>query len=183
MQKLRPWSVRSSKYILKDRWITVRADKCLTKEGILVSPYYVLEYPDWVHMVVIDKKQRVLTTRQYRHGIKRIITELPCGTVASRDKSPIASAKRELLEETGYTGTFTLVGKMSPNPANHANNVYTYLVTNPVVKQKPQHDPFEVLTYRFIDMKLLFKLIDKGEFAQAIQVGSLFLALHKMKKK
>ncbi len=182
VQKLQPWSTKGSKYILKDRWITVRADTCLTKEGTVISPYYVLEYPDWVHMVVIDIRRRVLITRQYRHGIKRIIAELPCGTVESRDKNPLAAARRELVEETGYIGKFTLVGVKSPNPATHTNSVYTYLVTNPIKKKNVQRDPFEVLTCQFVDMKQVFKLIDKKEFAQAIHVGSFFLALRKIKE-
>lgn len=179
--KIELWKVKSSKYPLKDKWIKVRADECFTKAGVRIAPYYVLEYSDWVHMVVVDVKQRILITRQYRHGAGRVITELPCGTVESRDKSHLAAAKRELMEETGYSGTFTLVATTSPNPANHANKIYTYLVTDPTRRKNPESNPFEILDYRFADIKTILKLIDNREFAQAIHISSLFLALRKAK--
>lgn len=180
-KELKPtlWKVKNSKYLLKDRWITVRADDCVTQEGIRIAPYYVLEYPDWVHMVVRDAKQRILITRQYRHGAKKIVTELPCGTVDPRDASPLAAAKRELMEETGYEGVFTLVGVTSPNPATHTNHVYTYLVTNPIQKKRPIQDLFEVLQYKFLDLEKILTMIDKKEFSQALHISDLFLALRK----
>lgn len=178
-QKLRAWSTKDSKYIFADRWIKVRADDCLTAEGKIIAPYYVLEYPHWVHMVVIDEKNRVLVTQQYRHGAKRIVMELPAGTMDKSDESPLAAAQRELMEETGYAGKFMLAGIASPNPATHTNSVYTYLVTRPVKKETPKHDHFEVLNYKFMPLNKVLQLIERGEFAQAMHISSLFLALRK----
>ncbi|PWB82401.1 MAG: NUDIX hydrolase, partial [Methylocystaceae bacterium] len=48
-ETLRPWEVRASRRLLHDRWISLRADHCVTQRGVVLDPYYVLEYPDWVH--------------------------------------------------------------------------------------------------------------------------------------
>lgn len=178
-KKLRPWSIKDSKYVLADRWIKVRADDCLTPEGKIIAPYYVLEYPHWVHMVVMDEKNRILVAQQYRHGANKIVMELPVGTMDKSDKSPLAAAKRELMEETGYTGTFMLAGVASPNPATHTNSVYAYLVTRPIKKETPRDDPFEVMNYEFMPLNKILTLIEKGEFAQTMHISSLFLALRK----
>jgi len=178
-KKIEPWSTKDSKYVFTDRWIKVRADDCLTAEGKNITPYYVLEYPHWVHMVVIDEKNRVLVTQQYRHGAKRVVMELPVGTMDKTDRNPLFAAKRELMEETGHDGTFVLAGITSPNPATHTNSVYAYLVTHPVKKEIPKDNPFEVMNYEFIPLSKLLTLIDKGEFAQAMHISSLFLALRK----
>lgn len=178
-KKLRPWSTKDSKYILTDRWITVRADDCVTAEGRTIAPYYVLEYPHWVHMVVIDEKNRILVTQQYRHGAKKIVRELPVGSMDKSDKTPRAAAKRELMEETGYDGTFVLAGITSPNPATHTNSIYTYLVTKPVQKEIPKDNPFEVINYEFMPLSKVLALVERGEFLQALHIGSLFLALRK----
>ena len=37
--ELKPWTVLSSKTVLKDKWIDVRADDCITAEGALIAPY------------------------------------------------------------------------------------------------------------------------------------------------
>ena len=47
------WRVIRSETLLKDRWIDLRADDCVTSAGIKISPYYVLCYPDWVHVVAL----------------------------------------------------------------------------------------------------------------------------------
>jgi len=178
-KKITPWDVKSSKIILEDRWIKVRVDECVTSSGIVISPYYVLEYPDWVHMVVVDDKKQVLITEQYRHGLKRASFELPCGTQEKKDKNPLEAAKRELLEEAGFIGNFILAGQVSPNPATHTNIIYTFLVTNPVRKIQPHDDPSEVLNFKFININQVFELIDKGEFQQALHISSLILGLRK----
>ncbi len=178
-KKLQKWSVASSKYVLKDKWIKVRADSCRTKSGEVISPYYVLEYPDWVRMVVINRKDEILITRQYRHGTKQIVAELISGTVDRKDKSHLSAAKRELLEEVGYTGKFTLLGIASPNPANQTNHTYSYLVTNPKQISIPVADPLEVIQYEFKSVNDVLKLIDKKEFIQEMHISSLFLALRK----
>lgn len=87
-------------YVLRDRWISVHADDCVTAEGVEISPYYVLEYPDWVNVVALDEYDHVLLIRQYRHGLGRISLELPCGG-AEPGESTLDAARRELLEETG----------------------------------------------------------------------------------
>ena len=163
--RLKPWTTKKSKYLLRDRWITVRADECITNEKIEITPYYVLEYPDWVHLVVIDKKGRILITRQYRHGAKKIISEIPCGTVDQK--------------ETGYTGKFILAGVTSPNPATHTNKIYTYLVINPVKDKVVIQDPTEIIKYKFMSLKEVLKLIDEKKFFQATHISSFFLGLKK----
>ncbi|MDP2685528.1 MAG: NUDIX hydrolase [bacterium] len=177
---IKPWHIKNTKYVLQDRWIKVRADECTTSTGITISPYYVLEYPNWVHMVVVDAKSKVLVNKQYRHGAGKICQEIPCGTIEMEDKTPLNAAKRELLEETGYEGDFELVGVTSPNPANHSNSIYVFLVTNPILKAPVKVDPTEVIICEFLELENIFNLIEKGEFLQGLHIGSLALAMRKL---
>ena len=48
-QSPQPWKINQTRYLVQDRWITLRADDCETHEGVSVAPYYLLEYPDWVN--------------------------------------------------------------------------------------------------------------------------------------
>src|SRR4051794_40784446 len=120
---LQPWTVLTSRHVHRDRWIAVRADECRSASGALIAPYYVLEYPDWVHVVALDHNDLLLLTRQYRQGDRSVSLELPCGTIDPSYSTPEAAARRELLEETGCTGTFEPVGRFSPNPATHNNSI------------------------------------------------------------
>lgn len=182
-KKLSLWNVKSTKVVLEDKWIKVRSDECVTQDGVTISPYYVLEYPNWVHMVVVNNKGEVLIAEQYRHGAGKVSLELPCGTQDEDDKEPIEAARRELLEETGYSGNFKLAGKLSPNPATHNNSIYVFLVTNPVKETEPHDDPTEVMNYSFMDIEDVHDLIDSGEFLQALHISSLVIALRRHNKK
>ena len=91
----KPWTVTASKYLVQDKWLTVRADRCQTARGVTVDPYYVLEYPDWVQIVAFDADNRILVTQQYRHAAGSLCLELPCGIVEAADETPLAAARRE----------------------------------------------------------------------------------------
>jgi 8-oxo-dGTP pyrophosphatase MutT (NUDIX family) len=82
------WRVTASRYIHKDRWIALRADDCVTDDGVPVAPYYVLEYPDWVEVVALDADDNVLLVRQYRHGMGDFSIELPAGGMDPGDTDP-----------------------------------------------------------------------------------------------
>lgn len=64
---------------------------------------------------------------QYRHGSETITREFPAGLVEKGELSLVA-AQRELLEETGIEGKFTLLGEVNPNSAFMCNRQSFYLV-------------------------------------------------------
>ena len=138
------WKTRSTRYILQDKWISLRADSCIMPNGNIIEPYYILEYPDWINVVPITIDNEIILTKQYRHGIKQTILEIPCGIIEPSDKTPTDAAKRELLEETGYSSDdFIELCKLSPNPANHTNTTHCFLARNAIKKsttlrQRPQ---------------------------------------------
>ncbi|WP_180267348.1 hypothetical protein [Nostoc linckia] len=47
------WTLLSSKYLVQDKWLKLRADTCQMPEGKIVEPFYVFEYPTWVNVVAI----------------------------------------------------------------------------------------------------------------------------------
>jgi hypothetical protein len=58
------WRITRSEPLLKDPWVHLRTDHCVTPAGIEISPYYVLSYPDWVHVVGITESGRLVLVRQ-----------------------------------------------------------------------------------------------------------------------
>jgi 8-oxo-dGTP pyrophosphatase MutT (NUDIX family) len=174
---IKAWRTLNSREVLRDRWISLRADDCVTAKGLEISPYYVLSYPDWVHVVALDPLDRVLLIRQYRHGAGVTSIELPAGGVEPSDADILAAGARELVEEAGYGGRMSLVGVNSPNPANHSNRIHTVLARDISLVAPPQDNPFEEIESFFVDVDEAIRLATSGEMVSAIQVASLLLGL------
>ena len=68
----------------------------------MINNYVVMERRSAALVFAITPDNLVILTEQYRHGIKAAEIGLPAGFLDEADPSPIACAKRELLEETGY---------------------------------------------------------------------------------
>ena len=174
-----PWKTLSSRYIVRDRWMTLRADRCVTAGGVILDPYYVQEPADWVQVVAFDTEDRILLVRQYRHGAGIISTEIPVG-VMEQGESAAEAAARELLEETGCAAEkLEALAVMSPNPARYSNRIHSFIATHTQKIQQQQLDETEEIEFEFLSIPEVLDLIYSGSFPQALQVGTLFLALRK----
>ncbi|OGP59930.1 MAG: hypothetical protein A2V65_12785 [Deltaproteobacteria bacterium RBG_13_49_15] len=100
--------------------------------------------PDWVMVLPITPEQEVVMVRQYRHGIEEFCLELPGGLVDGTDDSPELSARRELMEETGYDAyEFIPMGWSYPQPAILNNRGFFYLAKDAIQIRDPRLDAGE----------------------------------------
>src|SRR5687767_9986843 len=100
--RIKKWKVIHSSVILKNKWLTVRQDKCQLVNGSVINDYFVVEKPDVVAVFAITADDKVVLVRQYKHGIKKVLIELP-GGYAGANEILEKAASRELVEETGYS--------------------------------------------------------------------------------
>jgi 8-oxo-dGTP pyrophosphatase MutT (NUDIX family) len=172
------WRVEASRYVIDDRWLRVRADDCVTDEGVRIAPFFVTEHPDWVIVVAIDANDRLLLVDQYRHGWGVTSRELPTGAIDPTDADPVAAGRRELLEETGYGGgEWRLVNTLAPNPANQSNRCHTVLATGVAKCAEPHDEPTERLRLLTMPVPEALALARTGAIVQAMHVAALASAL------
>ncbi len=172
------WTVRRSTYVRKDRWIALREDECVTQEGTVVAPYYVTEYPDWVHVVALDEHDHLLLVRQYRHGMGGVTLELPAGRIDPADADAVAAGARELIEETGCAAArLRLLGMHWANPANQSNRIHTVLAEGVRQVRAPDDDPRERIELLRVPLDRALAMAMSGEMPTLFQIGSLLLAL------
>ena len=63
----------------------------------------IVEHPGAVAIVAVDAEDNVVLVRQLREPARKALVELPAGTLDDGEE-PLASARRELAEETGLSG-------------------------------------------------------------------------------
>lgn len=177
---LQPWKTLSSRPVIQDRWLRVRADRVEIAPGHILDPYFVLEEPEWVHTVALDRAGNVLLVRQYRHPVGRFTWELP-GGVAEPGEDLLAAARRELREETGATAPrWQPVAAAFPNPARLNNRVHVFLAEDASVGGPPEPDAAEALECAWFSLAEVFGLIRGGEFSQANHIALFYLTLSQL---
>ncbi|WP_267423477.1 NUDIX hydrolase [Methylobacterium sp. GC_Met_2] len=173
----RSWTVTASRYVLKDRWISVRADDCRTPSGTVVAPYYVIESSNAVHVLAFDETDRAILVRQYRHPYGGLTLELPGGRIDPGETDPLMAAARELREETGYGGgTFEAAAILSVDPPRIANRTH-FVVAHGVIPGKAAPDPSEEIEIVLIPRDELRALACRGDLVTAAHLGMILLAL------
>jgi ADP-ribose pyrophosphatase len=63
----------------------------------------IVRHPGAVAIVAVDAERRITLVRQLREPARKHLLELPAGT-CEPDEDPLATAKRELVEEAGLAG-------------------------------------------------------------------------------
>lgn len=162
----------AKRVIHKGKLITLREDVVKSVKGQFDRE--IVEHPGAVAIIPIIGKD-VVVIKQYRHAIERAIYELPAGTLGNGE-DPEECARRELLEETGYTGSsFQKILELYPAPGYSTEVIYLYLATNLTkTKQRPEKDEhIKVLT---IDLENVLQMIERKEIKDAKSIiGILYL--------
>jgi ADP-ribose pyrophosphatase len=170
---IKPWKTLASTH-LRDN---IRLDRCELPNGKIIEGT-VLEFGTWATVLALTKEQEVVLIRQYRHGAQKVIVELPGGVMDDEDESPLAAARRELEEETGYTSDRIIqVGCVSPNPANQTNLVYSFLALDAEKVCSQRLDETEEIEVFLRPLDEVIAMAKNGELLQSMQVSTLFFVL------
>jgi ADP-ribose pyrophosphatase len=115
---------------------------------------------------------RVLLERQYRHAAGDYLWELPAGRIDPGEQA-LQAAKRELLEETGYTAKhWRRILKFYATPGFVAETMSVFLATAlQAGEAQPEED--EVIYKRLVPLKAAVSMIVKGTIHDAKTISSV----------
>lgn len=124
-----------------------------------------------------DGSHRVVLLRQYRAAFAREIVEVPAGMRDIEGEDPEQTARRELIEETGYdAGSLRLLHRFYPSTGMTDAVLHVYLATDLRHVGSRMHGPeevhMEVLTVPFAEA---VGMVVSGEIADAKSTIGLLL--------
>jgi ADP-ribose diphosphatase len=125
---------------------------------------------------------RVLLERQYRYAAGRRMWELPAGRIDSGE-NPLSAAKRELLEETGYTAgkwQKALFFYVSPGFLDESMTVY---LASGLEKGVAQPEEDERIAVRFFPLRQAVRMATSGKIIDAKTIASLLWLEKKLKSR
>ncbi len=169
-----PWKVENSRRDDSYRVFSIRTDRAVSPRTGRAHDFYVLESTPWVNVIALTPEDEVIFVRQYRHGIADITLEIPGGMVEGED-TPLAAARKELREESGYEAeTWVELGSVHPNPAIQSNRCYTYLALGAVKVGDLQLDDQEDITVTLSPLGRVPDLIREGRITHALVLAAFY---------
>ena len=126
----------------------------------------IIVHPGSVVVLPIFNDGRVLLIRQYRHSVGEFLWELVAGRKEPHE-SPLAGARRELLEETGYTAKrLRKLMRVVPTPG-FVNEWMWIFAAEGLTEDAAQPEEDEKITARIFTLKQVEKMIQRGTLRDA----------------
>ena len=176
---MKHWRVRESRTLLERRWLKVHEQRIDLPHGGEIDEFHLIEAPDWVAVLALTETGDVVMVEQYRHGAARISRELPAGVI-DEGESPEEAARRELLEETGYSSiAFRLIIAINTEPSRHTNRAHFFFAEGARLAQEQKLDPSENIRVCLVSPAELLESIETGAFAHGVHIGPILLAVRR----
>ena len=175
------WEQIRSEKLLETPYFTLRSDALRLPDGSVKDPYFVLERPDAAIIFPLTREGEVVLVRQYRPPLERMELGLPAGLVEEGEE-PEAAARRELAEETGYSGgEWETLGSLASSPSLKDNWAYLFLARGVEQTAAPDPDEHELVETVKVPAEALLGLISSGEIVSSSGVAAVMLALERLR--
>ena len=153
--------VTRKREVYRSKIFTVMEEVAKDPSGFVIDRAIVRHHGSAV-MMALDDRNRVLLVKQFRLPAERDLWEIPAGRL-DPGENPLAAAKRELAEETGYTAKkWKKMASWWPSPGFLSEKMHLFLARDLTRGQaNPMED--ERIEARWFKKKDLDKLIRDGK--------------------
>jgi len=163
--------LESSRQVFSSKVFDVALERAAGPRGVEMEKH-VVRHPGAVAVLAQDGKGRVLLIRQYRLPLRKALWELPAGTVEPGE-TPLRTARRELLEETGLRARrWRKLAAFYTTPGFCDERMTLYLAGD-VREGEAAPEPYELIQKRWFGWDELEAMMSSGR----LQDGKTLLAL------
>ena len=141
-------------------FLQIRRDQVGLPDGREAFREYVV-HPGAAVMIPLLDDGRILVERQYRYPLRRHFVEVPAGKL-DPGETPLAAARRELLEETGYEAAeWALLTVLHPAIGFATEEMHVYLCRG-LVRKEQRLDADENLEVEAVSLDWLLGELQAG---------------------
>lgn len=171
-----PWEPLESKVAFENRWWKIVQETVRLPDGSVTDDYYVNHSKGGAVAFALTESGNVVVNRQYKHGAREIVDELAVGRIDDGEGG-LETAKRELLEETGYGGgEWEKLMTTVTNPTSSTSRIHVYLARGVRKIAEPQHDPRETVEVREVPPEEFMRMLLGGVITSQTAMSAAFLA-------
>jgi ADP-ribose pyrophosphatase len=161
--------------VFRGKLLDVRLDRVLLPDGNEATREYVVHQGAAVVIPVLDSGD-LLFERQFRYPLGRTFLEFPAGKIDPGEDG-FATARRELLEETGHTATeWRHLGVMHPCVGYSSERIEIFLARGLREESGQQLDHGEFLDLLTLTLDSAMAAIRTGEITDAKTIAAMFWA-------
>ena len=158
------WKTISSENIIDEFHVTVKKDKVKLPDGAVIDDFYTVTIPDAAMIAAITVDGKILLKSEFRYACGEDVIECPAGMFDKGESDPLAVAKRELLEETGFVSDdWTYFGPTWESTSKLTNRMHLFMAKDCVHVSEQDLDEHEHLTVIKIDLKEAVDMVLSGK--------------------
>ncbi len=162
----------ASETVFKGKLLHVKCDSVRLPDGKAATREYV-EHNGAVMIIPVLDSGELVMERQYRYVLHRHCLEFPAGKIDPGEE-PLATGRRELLEETGYVAReWTYLATIHPTVAYSTERILVYLARG-LEHHGSKLDEGEFLEVLTLPLPALLDLVRSGEITDVKTVIGLF---------
>lgn len=161
---MRPWKVLREDSVYQAKpWLEVWRQTLRLDDGKIIDDYHRIYFPDYIAVFSETADGRVILLRQYRNGIGSVDLAFPGGSIEPGEQAKDA-ARRELLEETGYTSDeWQFLGQYSVHSNYGCGKAHFFYAKNAKKKLEPEANDLEATEIVFLTREELRNAITSGK--------------------